>query len=217
LKEKLLYGVGYFGEGPYKGKINGVIPKEYTAWQNMLARCYSPIYQNNPHNSENYKNCSVCPNWHNYQVFAKWYTEHTNYGKSRYALDKDLTYPGNRIYSEDSCWLVPPVINNMLKVKWGNNPIKGVQYNSSYRLTYQVKTYNGFWNNFKTLEEAVEFYHKQRNDRLIKLAYLHQDELSLTIFNNLINGVFVDITCSTSNPSIGHPCMDNNQGRSTTD
>lgn len=61
-----VYGVGYLGEGTHKAKENGKMTKKYDTWTNMLRRCYSGEFPN-------YKDVTVCDEWHNFQVFSEWY------------------------------------------------------------------------------------------------------------------------------------------------
>lgn len=109
--EKVVYGVGYIGEGIFNPMgADGKSNKLYRAWTRMLRRCYDPKTQER---QPSYKGCTVCPWWHNYQHFAadvhylegfeQWYENDIPYA---WALDKDIKYPGNKIYSPDTCKFV---------------------------------------------------------------------------------------------------------------
>jgi len=106
--EPRLYNVGYIGEGKYcyaKDK------KCYAMWSKMLERCYSERYQNK---KPTYKGCEVCEEWYNFQNFAKWYYE--NYYEIKdeeMHLDKDILCKGNKIYSPQTCIIVPERINSL--------------------------------------------------------------------------------------------------------
>lgn len=107
-----VYGVGYLGEG-VKTRIDGVVSRFYVLWKGMLARCYSQIFQNT---KPSYIGCTVCDRWHNYQNFYQdiqslpcyeiWLDPVNNY-----QLDKDIKFPGNKIYSPESCMFVPESVN----------------------------------------------------------------------------------------------------------
>lgn len=92
-----VYGVGFVGKGEYKLRVDGKATKEYTCWKGMLERCYS---EKKRERSPTYIGCSVCKEWHNFQVFAKYYED--NY-KEGYHLDKDLLFKDNKIYSSETC------------------------------------------------------------------------------------------------------------------
>ena len=103
-------GVGYIGDGDFKSRVSGKKTKEYQAWENMF-------YRNYGEKSESidiaYADCTVHEDWHNFQVFAEWYTKQIGY-ESGFALDKDLLFSGNREYSTKACCLLPQKINNQL-------------------------------------------------------------------------------------------------------
>ena len=103
VKDKLhpsIYGVGFIGEGDYKASVNGKITKQYKTWSGMLERCYDPkLHKKRP----SYIGCTVCTEWHDFQVYAKW---HDNNYVDGYHLDKDIKLKGNKIYSPNTCMFV---------------------------------------------------------------------------------------------------------------
>lgn len=126
--ERRTCNIGYIGEGKYKVKENGVKIKAYDEWNSMLVRCYDEKYRNR---YPTYIDCEVCEEWHNFQNFAKWYEE--NYYEipnEKMALDKDILFKGNKIYSPQTCIFVPQRINKLFtkrNLMRGNTPI-GVSY-----------------------------------------------------------------------------------------
>ncbi len=71
----------------------------------MLRRCYDDeLHSKYP----TYKGCSVCDEWHDFQVFAQWYK--SNYIEG-YHLDKDIKINGNKVYSPSACLFVSPSEN----------------------------------------------------------------------------------------------------------
>jgi hypothetical protein len=78
---KSVFNIGFIGTGKYSKRTH---IKIYQTWQNMLARCYSEIYQTK---NQSYKGCSVDKYWYNFQVFAEWYEKY--YTKNS-VLDKDI-------------------------------------------------------------------------------------------------------------------------------
>lgn len=100
IKDRLkrsVYGIGYFGVGEYKGLNNC---KRYNAWRHMLCRCYA---ETSSIAYPTYADCIVCDEWHNYQVFSKWFEENYIEGCE---LDKDLLVDGNKVYGPDTCTFV---------------------------------------------------------------------------------------------------------------
>jgi len=108
---KPIYGVG-INDSNYQTQptVNGVriACKFYTAWKNMMRRCYSKKYQAK---QPTYIGCIVDPIWHSFMSFRKWMIqqdwEHNH-------LDKDILVPGNKIYSSSTCIFVSQEINNLL-------------------------------------------------------------------------------------------------------
>lgn len=121
-------GVGYYGIGKYTACVNKKPTKAYNTWRGMIIRCYDPYEINK---RPTYKDCFVCDEWLNFQNFAKWY--YKNYYEidgEQMHLDKDILCKSNKIYSPETCCLVPERINTLFvkcdKVR-GEYPI-GVNY-----------------------------------------------------------------------------------------
>ena len=108
--DREVYGVGYLGVGKYKSiDKNKKRTKVYIIWQSMLMRCYDPYYINK---YPTYIDCYVCDEWLNFQNFAEWFYENIyNCNNERMELDKDILIKGNKIYSSDTCILIPHRIN----------------------------------------------------------------------------------------------------------
>ena len=120
---------GFLGVGNFKShNINNVVTKEYEEWRHMLERCYNiKIQKKHP----TYIGCTVCEEWLNFQKFAKWWTDnHYEIKNYRMELDKDILIKGNKIYSPETCCIVPSNINTLFtkaNKSRGQYPI-GVSY-----------------------------------------------------------------------------------------
>lgn len=105
IKDKLhpsVHGVGFVGVGEFKTSSKGKNNKAYLTWQRMLGRCYD----SNNASSSYYKDCSVDPEWHNFQNFAKWFYDNYPDTNQEIHLDKDIKIKGNKVYSKETCKLV---------------------------------------------------------------------------------------------------------------
>lgn len=108
---KPVYGVG-INDADYVTHI--IISKErvycpyYATWKSMLMRCYSAKYQVK---RPTYAGCSVTPEWLNFMTFRSWMVRQDWQGKQ---LDKDIQFPGNKIYGPNTCVFVSMEINNLL-------------------------------------------------------------------------------------------------------
>jgi len=109
----------------------------YDTWQSMIKRCYSLQYiQHNP----SYINCIVSDEWLNFQNFCPWFL--INF-KPGYHLDKDLKVIDNKIYSKDTCLMIPAWLNTALCYK--NKTRVDKTYNNKFKpvISYKDKNYYG--------------------------------------------------------------------------
>lgn len=188
---KLIFNIGYIGDGIYKSRINGVITREYATWWSMLQRCYDEKYKEK-HNT--YEDCYTVEEWHNFQNFAKWYSD--NYyqiGEERMCLDKDILIKGNKVYSPDTCIFVPQNIN-LLFTKNDNRrnglPI-GVSFDKS-RNKYIAMCGNNSGKRinlgrFNTIDEAFNVY-KSFKEKVVKdIAEEHKNTIPRNLYNAMLN------------------------------
>lgn len=164
----IIEGKGYFGQGEYKARINKKITEEYAIWCSMLKRCYDPkILEKEP----SYIGCEVIDDWLNYQVFAEWMTSQ-NYRECGWQLDKDLLYPGNKLYCPDKCIFLPATINKALAIHKESLkkelPIGVREHRNSYVVCMNKYGKNTYLGSFKTIEEAQNVYREE------KLKYLYE-------------------------------------------
>ena len=108
-------GVGIIG-AKYPSRIKGVVMKEYDTWTTMLQRCYSAKFkERNP----TYKDVTCCEEWLNYENFYEWLHNQSNFEKwlngKRWCVDKDILVKGNKIYSPETCCLVPHIVNGLFE------------------------------------------------------------------------------------------------------
>ena len=181
-------GVGYIGVGEFTSKKHALA---YAAWRDMLRRCYDSKVQDK---MPTYVGCSVHLDWHNFQNFAKWYTRHDYYDMG-YHLDKDLLIRGNKIYSKDTCSLVPARINTILTNLSSSKSKKltGVTYQEDKGL-FQARIRNsGIVRNlgfFETEIEAHNAYVKGK-ERIVKMVALeHRYDMEESVFKSLMDWRF---------------------------
>jgi hypothetical protein len=150
--DKTIHGVGYLGVGKYKRKD---YKKIYDTWGDMLRRCYEPYFINK---NLAYKDCYVCDEWHNFQNFAKWWEENVyNCNNERMHLDKDILCKGNKIYSPETCMIVPQKINTLFTKRdatRGKYPI-GVCY---YKKDNNLQVYCNVFENGKSKQKHLGYF-----------------------------------------------------------
>lgn len=193
LYDKTILGVGYFGVGKYKSNMNiinrrkGETTKAYRCWINMLHRCYDDkIHKKRP----TYIGCTVCEEWHNFQVFAEWYEENFyQVDEEEMHLDKDILVKGDKIYSPDTCIFVPIRINSLFRTNTSSNLPQGV---SAQLLKYRVECRDDNFNNiklgiFKTIEEAFDIYKKYKESVFKIVADKYINKVPLKLYNAMYN------------------------------
>ena len=106
-----IHGVGYLGNS--SSSDNGGLKRAYVLWRAMLRRCYEPLYLNK---NKSYRECEVEDRWKCFELFEKDLPHLDGYKNwlqsvEKYELDKDMKIKGNKIYSSETCQLVPKSVN----------------------------------------------------------------------------------------------------------
>ncbi len=182
-------GVGYHGQGKYSsidenGK-NGMI---YTKWNSMIKRCYS---KKSIEHRPTYQVCTVDERWHNLQVFGAWYEENFKPHMQDWELDKDILEKGNKIYSPETCGLVPQEINTLFiksnKIR-GEYPI-GVYKNPGGGKKFKVCSpfKDGSDKYCDSIEEAFQTYKIDKEQHIKNKADEWKDKIALNIYEAMYN------------------------------
>lgn len=194
--DKLVFGIGYYGEGEYKAKVNYRLTDEYNSWKNLLARCYSDKYR---YLHPSYEDCYMYEEWLNFQTYAKWY--HVNWydiGEGRMHIDKDILVKGNKIYSPETCIFVPQRINEIFSTRKslrGDLPC-GVSRNPSGSYSVTCGIDNGIIENlgtYKTVEDAFDAYKIRKEQNIKDVADEYKDRIPAKLYDALYSWV-VEIT-----------------------
>lgn len=185
---KLTYGVGYNSRGTHKTRVNDKITTAYYSWSNMMQRCYSVKFQKK---KPTYIGCAVTEEWHDFQNFADWFYSQEDGDKS-YALDKDLLFPGNKVYSPDACVLIPQELNKLLsdrKASRGNLP-QGVTFHiagNKYMATISINARKEYLGSYHTPDEAHQVYKKAKEAYVKEKALEWQGRIADNVFQALMN------------------------------
>lgn len=177
---KLVYGVG-LNDADYKisSKATGkkVLCPFYLRWRNMLARCYSGKYQER---QPTYIGCTVCEEWLTFSNFKKWMEAQDWQGK---ALDKDVLFEGNKIYSPETCAFVDVNLNSFLidrAASRGDWPVGVCFYKRDGNFMAQCSepftNKRGRIGLFDCPEKAHEAWRKRKHELALLLADLQTDE-----------------------------------------
>lgn len=182
-------GVGALGL-KYPTTKDGKNIKEYELWYGMLERCFSEDFKNR---YSTYTNVTCCEEWLLFENFYEWIHEQPNYCKcineNGWNVDKDILLKGNKIYSPETCCLVPWRINILFTksdVARGKYPI-GVTY---YKPTnkYQARLskvgikgkYRKTLGYADTPEEAFQTYKKAKELYIKQVAQEEYNKGNIT-------------------------------------
>ena len=183
--DRNICGIGYMGVGKYHCKyLNGVHTMEYQNWIAMIRRCYDERRKKTY--SSYYGTCEVCSEWHNFQVFGTWYEQNFyQVGTERMHIDKDILYPGNKIYSPDTCSLVPQRINMLFM----NKPNKRGLPNGIRKAygKYLAKYNNEELGAYTTLEDAYNVYAAKKEENIKQIADEYKELIPEKLYVALYN------------------------------
>lgn len=133
-----VYGVGMVGN-KYPTTLNNKQTKDYEAWCNMLQRCFD-IKIKNKKRYLTYQDVTCCDEWLLFNNFYEWLHSQNNYDKwlngDKWAIDKDILIKENKIYSPDTCCLVPQNVNGLFlkhNAARGNLPIGVSKHGNGYQ------------------------------------------------------------------------------------
>ena len=150
--------------------------KYYTAWKNMLQRCYSKKYlESRP----SYIGTSVCSEWLYATAFKKWMEQQDWQGK---CLDKDIIVPRSKLYSPETCAFVLKATNSFVIARdasRGEYPIGVHLYKRTGK--YQAYCENPFTGKqehlgyFSTPEGAHEAWRKRKHELAQLIAATESD------------------------------------------
>ena len=128
---KPVYGAG-INDFNYSVQTGGcskkVIWKPYVTWKEMLRRCFD---EKKKLELPSYKDATCCNDWITLSKFLEWLWEQPFIDTS-WQLDKDLLSKKNKLYSSETCVLIPPEVNMFLtKREAGRNLLIGARFRES--------------------------------------------------------------------------------------
>ena len=178
--KSLSFGVG-INDADYQVRptINGkrVTCKFYMKWYSMLSRCYSgKVKQAHP----TYAECTSCHEWLTFSNFKKWMESQDWQGKE---IDKDILFPGNKVYSPERCVFVDSRTNSFIidsRASRGEWPI-GVNWHR-HNEKFHTHCRNPFIDKqeyigeFDCPQKAHEAWRKRKHQLALQLADLQTDD-----------------------------------------
>ena len=121
-----------------------------------------------------------CSNtFESFQEFASWYVQQFG-AKDDWQLDKDLLVPGNKVYSPDTCVLLPSNVNTALqhgKLKSGGLPGGVTPYKDKYRARHSLFGKENHLGYFFDVRHAFAAYASAKSSYIRQLAEIYRSRL----------------------------------------
>jgi hypothetical protein len=160
----------------------------YSVWVNMIRRCYGKG------SNLCYENVYVDEEWKYFSIFKSW-MEKQDWEKK--CLDKDILYPGNKIYCYKKCIFVSQKVNKLLlksdKVR-GNFPL-GVSYNKKRNSYMSYYNYNSKLINLGWYNDPFEAHRKfqlKKSKYILEVADEQSDKKLKTALIRIANNIIYD-------------------------
>lgn len=178
-------GGSCYGDGPFRSRKKGKITVEYQTWSNMINRCYNEKYHATRPKSVG---CMVAEEWLNFQNFAAWLTNHDYYNLG-YFLDKDLLIPKNRLYSADTCLLLPQEINTLIansEVSDKGLPMGVRKHKDKFKAVLSMDNKQKHLGCFDDIASAFAVYTKSKEDYAKVVAERWRDRIENRAYEALM-------------------------------
>jgi hypothetical protein len=182
-----LCNVGFMGCGEFDSN-----DKAHNIWRGMIERCYGT--NKNRARDLSYSECNVSSDWHNYQNFARWYTD--NYyqvNNEVMMLDKDILFRENKTYSAELCIIAPSSINMLIngrtRIDSGSSPL-GVTYHKKFNKYEASCNKNGkrvYLGIYDTPLEAHMVYKKYKENLIKDVANTYHNRIPDKLYEALMN------------------------------
>lgn len=159
----------------------------YSKWVSMLERCYIKV-------PPTYKDCTVCEQWFCYENFESWFDE--NYYSipgCRMDLDKDILVKGNKVYSPETCVIVPSEINVLfIRGESKRNLSLGVVFTENKKRyeSYVYRYVNGVHKRlnlgrYDSVEEAFSKYKEAKETYIKEVADKYKKYIPKKLYDKM--------------------------------
>lgn len=176
-------------------KVEGKHIPSYDAWRGMMRRCYDEKYKERNRNTA-YRGCLMDERWKYYSAFKAWFEDPENGYHPGYTVDKDVLVHGNKVYSPDTCIMLPPELNSLFVLQRkhrGKYPM-GVYYNKklnkfSASVQGREEGQQAYIGIYPTIEEAFMAYKKEKEAIIKRRAkeYYSRGLISRKAYDAMMN------------------------------
>ena len=187
----LVYGVGvndYDGSISVGGKHN----YDYVCWKGILRRCFSEEFHRN---RPTYKDCAISDEFLSFDCFREFIVEQKGFNCTddqgrRFALDKDLLSPNNKIYARDTICFLPVEINSLLTLRqnYRGACLVGVKLTPSGKYAAQISKHGKRFTlgHYSTEIEAFQAYKVEKEAYVKEIAEKWKGKIDARAYNALM-------------------------------
>lgn len=212
LKEK--YGFEYtyasYKENQYMAIISE--PIQGNRRDNKIYQIWFKMVKQETYSKFPYADVTVCKEWHDYNVFEKWYKENVyKIPGEKVVLRKDLLVFDNNEYSPEMCVFAPYKIIGALRTKYNGKNLKeyadneegskskasiGIYYNDNrlsdlkYSAYCQYNGKNTYLGRADNPEELIPFYKAVKEYEVKRIAEEYKQYIPEKLYDRMINFVF---------------------------
>lgn len=184
--DRIAFGVACIGYGKYGSWKDSRNDKgTYLAWTNMLQRCYTDMNGKYP---AYYGIVKVCEEWLNFQNFAEWYESHYySIPNERLHIDKDIKSSKSKLYSPDTCILIPQSINEVIRDNYRKTidsdlPVTIRRCGNGYKVKFRKENLG----QYDTVEECLEKYNEKKINYIKELVDGYGDLLPKEVAETIL-------------------------------
>lgn len=181
--DKTVFGIGCTG---YDDDIK--YKEIYSIWHSIMQRCFSDDFKNK---NRHYKDVTCYSEWLIYKNFEKWYLD--NYYKienEQMQIDKDILIKGNKIYSPQTCIIVPKNINVLFtnrRIERNGKILGFCQRGDKYETYCNEFGKRKFLGTFNSKEEAFYAYKKEKEKYIKQVADLYKGKIPQKLYEAMYN------------------------------
>ena len=159
--------------------------RAYRVWNGIKRRCYNP--KDKYYNSYGGAGVRMCDEWLEFENFYKWYMDNYYTVEGEYmAVDKDILGGDSKVYSPETCIIVPFRINGLFVHK-DNGKMRGLQkVGKRYQVKVRVDGINTYCGTYDTVEKASEVYRKCKEAVIYGVIEEYKDKIPSNVYNKLL-------------------------------
>lgn len=139
-------------------KVEGLKSIPYQTWISMIHRCYGV------NREKCYEGVSVCKEWSRFSSFLDDYQYMVGSYQKGFVLDKDILCLGEKMYSKESCVLIPKKLNAIF-ANW-TRKLTVKEYEGGFTTSGQINNRKENRKVFSTKEEVEEHILMHRKKKL---------------------------------------------------